>query len=411
VTPAAGRLGSSPAGLLGKLLAVVRPEFRVEVYLPGPDDPVLGWPVCSVPGCDRSRWQHGLCASHSRRWQDQGRPERDAFLANPGPELNGRRELLTCTVPGCRFGSSGLGLCMRHRGGWARSDQPDPALWASSVPRMSADGRSECQLPFCTVWVENERRLFCKAHHTRWDQLGRPDPEQYVAHCVLRGRARIDFSILAPQLRLEFQYAIQCRHDQQTITTPPPVVTWGVRLAANAGVGSLLDHDDQRWRELTAAKANGWYQGFVLHAREAVERLRDGTGWEVEYPRDVWRLHTLPGLTQNAGKNPDARHHLRFDRIAQPWLRPLVKRWARLRLTSGLAIGTVVADVASLIRFSTFLSDTAPPVSALAQVDRSLLERYLAWRSTQPGGQGIKASSWRSRARAWRPRASSTCGS
>ena len=29
-------------GLLEKLMAVVRPEFRVEVYLPDPDDPVLG---------------------------------------------------------------------------------------------------------------------------------------------------------------------------------------------------------------------------------------------------------------------------------------------------------------------------------------------------------------------------------
>ena len=142
-------------------------------------------------------------------------------------------------------------------------------------------------------------------------------------------------------------------------------MSWAVKLAANVGVGSLLAHDEQRWRELTAAKANGWYQGFVLHAREAIERLRDGTGWEVEYPRDVWRLHTLPGLTHNAGKNLDARHHLRFDRIAQPWLRELAKRWARLRLTSGLAIGTVVADVASLIRFSTFLSRLDPPISAL----------------------------------------------
>lgn len=390
MTPSARHLTPSPTGLLEKLLGAVRPEFRVDVYLPEPDDPVLGRPACSVPRCDRSGWEYGLCGSHARRWKDQGRPDRGAFLADPGRELKGRRELSTCTVAGCRFGSSGVGLCMRHRARWERSVHLDPATWASSIPTVSAEGRVECQLPFCTVWVENDTRQFCKAHHTRWDQLGRPDPGQYVAHCLLRGRTRIDFSVLTPQLKLELQYATQCRHDQQTITTPPPVVTWAVRLAANVGVGSLLDHDEQRWRELTAGKANGWYQGFVLHAREAIERLRDGTGWEVEYARDVWRLHTLPGLTHNAGKNPDARHHLHFDRIGQPWLRELAKRWARLRLTSGLAIGTVVADVASLIRFSIFLSRLDPPVDALAEVDRSLLERYLAWQNTEPGGQALK---------------------
>ena len=63
---------------------------------------------------------------------------------------------------------------------------------------------------------------------------------------------------------------------------------------------------------------------------------RDGAGWDVEYPRDIWRLHTLPGLILNSGKTADARNHLRFDRITQPWLRALAKRWCRLRLTSGL---------------------------------------------------------------------------
>jgi len=95
-------------------------------------------------------------------------------------------------------------------------------------------------------------------------------------------------------------------------------------------------------------------------------------------------------LTHNAGKAPDARHQLRFDRLSQPWLRGLAKRWVRLRLTSGLAIGTVVNDVSALARFSSFLERTTPVIDALAQVDRELLERYLAWLSTQPLGQGAK---------------------
>lgn len=275
-------LASAPTGPVDKLLGAVRPEFRVDVYVPAPGDPVLGRPLCSVPGCDRSGWEHGLCGGHNNRWRMQGRPELAGFLADAGTALNGRRGLSHCTVAGCRFGSSGSGLCLRHRDAWTRRGEPDPALWAAAVPAVSSQGRTECALPFCQVWAENSRQIFCKSHRTRWHQLGRPEVEQYIEHCLLRGKARVDFRGLAPQLKLEFQYAIQCRHDQQTITAPPPVVTWALRLAAKAGVSSLLDHDEAQWRELSSGKSGGFYQGFLLHAHEAVQALAQGTGWEVE---------------------------------------------------------------------------------------------------------------------------------
>jgi integrase len=56
----------------------------------------------------------------------------------------------------------------------------------------------------------------------------------------------------------------------------------------------------------------------------------------------------------------------------------------------GSGVGTVLIDLTALTRFSTFLRQAAPSVDALAQVDRSLLERYLAWLSTQPVGHGAK---------------------
>ena len=100
------------------------------------------------------------------------------------------------------------------------------------------------------------------------------------------------------------------------------MVNWAIGQAKAAGVASLLDHPSgSSGGALTAPKSGGDIRRFVLDAHDVVETLRDGTGWEVEYPRDVWRLHTLPGLTRNAGKAHDARNHLRFDRITQPWLR------------------------------------------------------------------------------------------
>lgn len=75
-------------GLLGKLMARVRVEFREEVYLIDPDDPVLGRGRCPVPDCDRAQAENGLCSAHGRRWRERGRPEMASFLTDPGPELN-----------------------------------------------------------------------------------------------------------------------------------------------------------------------------------------------------------------------------------------------------------------------------------------------------------------------------------
>ncbi|MGB9307559.1 MAG: site-specific integrase, partial [Mycobacterium sp.] len=376
-------------GLLGKLLARVRPEFRVEVYLADPDDQVMGRRQCEVPGCDRSRSESGLCRGHAGRWRARSRPAMAVFLADPGPTLNGRRDLMPCSVSGCRYGSSGSGLCMRHRSAWTRDGRPDPVGWAARASLLGPPDPVQCLLPFCTLWTQNARNRYCKAHATRWKQLGRPDHADYLTHCLQRGKARIDFRGLASQLKLELQYAVQCRHDQATIITEAPVVTWAIRSASDAGVTSLLDRTAQQWRELAESK-QGSYQRFLVFAHDVVEILHEGAGWEVEYGRDIWRLHRLAGLTPMPGKPPQARMHLRFDRIAQPWLQVLAKRWARLRLSSGLIPATVHTNIGGLTRFSTFLTQSAPEVDALAGIDRALLERYLAWLVTQPFGRSAK---------------------
>jgi hypothetical protein len=204
---------SERTGLLGKLLAGVRPEFRVEVYLAHPDDPVMGR-LCRVSDCDRSWTEGGLCSSHGRRWRARGRPAMAVFLADPGPTLNGRRDLTPCSVSGCRYGSSGSGLCMRHRSAWTRDGRPDPVGWAARAGLLGPPDPTQCLLPFCTLWTQNARNRYCKAHTTRWRQLGRPDSADYLTHCLQRGKARIDFRGLAPQLKLEL--ALSCAGGPRT---------------------------------------------------------------------------------------------------------------------------------------------------------------------------------------------------
>jgi hypothetical protein len=297
------RQASRQAGLLGKLMTAVRPEFRVDVLAPAADDPVLGWNVCGATGCQRPTFSANMCATHRRRWRRLGRPDAAEFLADSGLQ-----------------------------------------------PRGQADA------------------------------------------------ALIDFGGLPTRLKLELQYAVQRRYDDATVAAPFRVVVMAIRWARQPGVSSLLDLSEQQWRQLARggrrSPGDGGLRGsseaFLAFARDAVESLRDGIGWEVEYPRDVWRLGKLPGLTFNSGRS-SARGTLRFDRIDQPWLKDLGKRWVRLRIVSGLSIATGVAGVQALTYFSEFLTDAGRDVSSLADIDRPLLERYLAWLAARPGGPATRA--------------------
>jgi integrase len=385
---AVGR-ASDRSGLLEQLMAMVRPEFRAEIYIPAPDDPVFAADECAVDGCNRTvaSVRQGLCNGHSIRFSKRDRPAMEDFLADPGPPIRGRRPLAACTVDGCRYGRNAKnGLCHRHRDRWNRAGEPDLTTWCPPDLASREATQEKCRLPFCGLWVENPTKIFCYGHDDRWKRHGRPDPDRFIIDCELVGTACVDLRGLAPQLRLEFQYALQRRHDARSRGAAPRLVVPAVRHAKALGVASLLDLSEWQWRQSAGSRV-GESALFLLDARDALESLRDGTGWEIEYPRDVWRLHKLPGITVPAGR-PCPRARLRFDRITQPWLRELAKRWTRLRLASGLSIGAAYGGVDALTCFSQFL--TLVGAGALADVDRPLLERYLAYVTSQPGGAGMK---------------------
>ena len=377
------------SGLLEQLMALVRPEFRTDIYIPAPDDPVFIADQCAVAGCDRTAVsiRRGLCNAHAIRFRKHGRPPMEDFLATPGPPVRGRRPLAPCVVEGCRYGRAARnGLCSKHRDRWDRAGNPDLATWKAPDLAPGDPGRAECRLPFCDLWVMNPTKIFCTGHDDRWQRHGRPDPARFIAECELVGTACIDLQDLPPQLKLEIQYALQRRADARSRTAAPRLVMPAVRHVQAVGVTSLLDLSEQQWRQSAGAQA-GEAVLFLIDARDALESLRDGIGWEIEYPQDVWRLHKLPGITIPAGR-PCPRARLRFDRITQPWLRELAKRWTRLRLTSGLSIGAARGGVDALTCFSRFLTLTG--VNALADVGRPLLERYLAHVASLPGGPGMK---------------------
>jgi integrase len=363
------------------LMAAVRPEFRADILVPERGALMFDTAPCRVPGCVRQPRIRGLCKGHHNAWQQEGRPDIDVFATIASPEGLGRKELTVCAVPGCRFGAARRGLCVRHHGIWERSGQPDRAAWTAALPLVHDPDHPVCALSYCTLWTQG-RSAFCVNHRSRWEAARRPDIDEFIVLCESYGDDRFDFRPFGDrrQLKLEMQYALQCRHDERQVKTPAGIARAVIAIVAASGVASLLDWPTTRWIEFFDAnhaarhRQNG-QTAFLRYAYRCLEDLHCGSGWEAEFPRDVWELHRL---------GVEGRKRLRFDGITQPWLRELAKRFARWRLSIGRSPNQAYIDVQAVTRLAGFLASPPVDVTSLAGINRTILERYLADLSTDP---------------------------
>lgn len=90
--------GGVSSGLLGKLMAAVRSEFRSDVMEFGPEDPVFGGDACRVEECGRTARGRGLCQGHLHRWVDEGRPDMQQFVGSTDPRWRRQRPNQRCRV-------------------------------------------------------------------------------------------------------------------------------------------------------------------------------------------------------------------------------------------------------------------------------------------------------------------------
>lgn len=382
MTAAVPPLPSTAApGLLRKLVAAVRPEFRMDILVPERGALVFDTAPCKVAGCVRQPRTRGLCKGHYNAWQQDGRPDIDVFVSAASPEGLGRKELTVCAVQGCRCGGARRGLCVRHQGFWERSGNPDRDAWLAALAPVDDPDHPVCALSYCTLWTQG-RSLFCVNHRSRWEAVGRPDIDEFIVLCESYGDDRFDFRSCGDrrQLKLEMQYALQCRHDERQIKTPAGVARPVIALAAASGVASLLDWPMARWIEFfdanhAAQHGQNGQLAFLRYAYRCLEDLHCGTGWEAEFPRDVWELRRL---------GVEGRKRLRFDGIPQPWLRDLAKRFARWRLSIGRSPNQTYIDVQAVTRLARYLESPPVNITSLGGIDRATLERYLADLSTDP---------------------------
>ena len=213
----------------------------------------------------------------------------------------GHRPLEPCQVIGCGYGRHRYRLCYRHSRAWDKAGHPTvDQWWTPTLATMT----SVCALPGCSLWAELDGG-WCRSHHTRWRQRGGPPAAEFIDYCASYGEDQFGFGSLRTQSRLEIQYAIQCRVDaNRTRTTPRSINRLLDHLAVSATI-SLLDHSMHDWlARLPTAAWTTSPRAFLGYAIDCLLDVRDGTGWDGEYPRDVWLLRRL-GIAAGHGARLD----------------------------------------------------------------------------------------------------------
>ena len=181
----------------------------------------------------------------------QDRPPRPGRVRRHCRAVARARAATAAGAAGCGFGALRRRLCQRHLGAWVRAGEPDIDDWLASVPPVAPQpGQAACRVSFCPWWA-HPRAVLCYYHHRRWKALGCPDLAGFLAgyeRPADADRERADLTALPAQLRLEVQYALQCRRDEATLKTKPATIGSLVRWLAASGAVSLLDRSEQAWR-------------------------------------------------------------------------------------------------------------------------------------------------------------------
>ncbi len=285
---------------------------------------------------------------------------------------------------------------------WAYAEHPEPGgslllrLRETVRPEFAVDvyfpdpddpvlGGGRCAVVGCDRLVV--ARGICASHFDRWNKAGRPDLTPWTAstgpmapRAGLRQSQCFDLRRLPTQLRLEVAYALQCRVDERRAGPNRAAATRAVKLLVLSGACSILERSPEGW--LVLAQSKGWRDlscmAFVRYVHVHVEDLAAGTEAADEYERDTWDVRRL-GIATRASS-----HLVRFGPIEPPWLRQAAKQWARFRLATGRAVGTVTGDILAVARFSSFFTRDAANIADESGLTRQVLERYLAWLACEP---------------------------
>ena len=358
-----------------RLLELVRPEFRPAVIMVATGDPVMGFRECKVDGCVRPGPNKDMCTAHYQRWMFEGQPDLDGWVPTTNPGIRGRTQLRMCLVGGCRRGVTSAGLCAAHRLVWVKVDRPPIADWCLTVPPAN-DGKPDCGVEDCTLLAESAEPGLCRVHGERWRNAGKPPFDEFSDRQLTMGQLRFDFRGIRPGIQLELQYALQCKVDERKGKATPVLFTPLLNELRSTTATSLLERSADDWLAGMGRLTNAYcsFKALVRFTIRCLQDVRDGSGWDSEYPRDVWELRRL----NMARAHGNIAGQIRFTEIPQPWLRDLAKRYTRMRLSAGLCVSSVQLGRNAIVSLAVFVEERCPGSRSAAILTRELLEGWLA---------------------------------
>ena len=353
------------------LLASVRLEFRGEVFVAPRGSSLLG-SGCEVAGC--SGYEHyrpwgrasgrALCELHGQRWLKEGRPEIEVWLVRAEP-LRALCAARRCEIAGCARSVYVMHRCgghLRHADAMSRADEDECLVGGCAFPTVPG-------------------KALCDAHLRRFRQRARNRPLSVVEFVAEvdgeRERAQGAY-VLRPvsgALRLELQYLLQHEHDAGRAVRPR-LFNDAVAVLARENPRSLLDRDVTAWRKLADSLGSRRLRltaAMIALAHRRLCELRDHAG--DPWAPDRWTIARLP----LGGAH--ARHRtksLDFATIGRPWLRELLKRWARYRLqTATLKPQGIWRAVWSFREFERFLALSGIELTRAEDLSRGMLVDFL----------------------------------
>jgi integrase len=285
---------------------------------------------CRTPGCPTgTRRPSGRCDGCRRVRSAVGIGWADFDAA---PPARATRPLCpgSCSVPGCEGDLHSSGLCFRHERLW-NNDRAEPLTVFITRSRPLTRAR-RCQVAGC----EREsigRRQLCRFHDNRLKRQHNTTTlsSELLDAWVARQQPRLgvhQFSLagLPEQLRIELLYGLQQR-DQ----APPPLDPTEVRILLSrlGDAASLRDADPQAVCESGGTVYNTATRGLFRDLRRHLDRAWVHHSGGDPFTGDVWQVALLDLRVNTSRRWPATQGVVEFGVIAQPWLREIVKDWAR----------------------------------------------------------------------------------